>query len=44
MEGQENTQGNNSIMDIVVDGLLFPRNKTHKVVNDVGDRVFNYCC
>jgi hypothetical protein len=44
MEGQENMEGNNSIMDTIVDGPLLPRNRTHKVVNDACDIVFNYCC
>jgi len=35
---------NNSVMDTVVDGPLLLGNKTHKVVNDAGDGVFNYCC
>ncbi len=43
MEGQENMEGNNFVMDTIVDGCLFPRNKTDKVVNDACDKVFNYC-
>jgi len=42
MEGQENMEGNSFVMDIVVDGNLFPGNRIHKVVNDAGNRVFNY--
>jgi hypothetical protein len=37
-------EGNNFVMDTIMDGPLLPRNKTHKVVNDAGDRVFNCCC
>jgi hypothetical protein len=44
VEGQENMEGNNYVIDTLVDGLLLPRKKTHKVVDDAGDRVFNYCC
>jgi hypothetical protein len=44
MEGQENMEGNNYVMDTVVDGPLLLGNKTHKVVNHAGDRVFNYFC
>ncbi len=42
MEGQENMEGNSYVMDTVADGPLLLGNKTHKVVNRVGDRVFNY--
>jgi hypothetical protein len=37
-------EGNNFVMDTIVDGPFLLGNKTHKVVNDVSDRVFNYCC
>ncbi len=37
-------EGNNFVMDTVVDCLLLLGNRTHKVVDDVGDRMFNYCC
>jgi hypothetical protein len=35
---------NNFVMDTIVDGPLLLGNRTHKVVNDASDRVFNYCC
>jgi hypothetical protein len=44
MEGQENMESNNYVMDTIMDGPLLPRNKTYKGVNDEGDRVLNYCC
>jgi hypothetical protein len=44
MEGQENMERNSYVLDTVVDGPLLPGNIIHKVVVDVGDRVFNYCC
>ncbi len=31
-------EGNNSVMDTIVDGPLFPRNRTHMVVDDVGEK------
>jgi hypothetical protein len=37
-------EGNSYVMDIVVDGLLLARNKTHQVIDDASDKVFNYCC
>jgi hypothetical protein len=43
MEGQENIEGDNFVMDTIVDGRLLSRNRTHKVVNDECDKVFNYC-
>jgi hypothetical protein len=43
MEGQENMEGNSFVMDKVVDGHLLLGNRTHKVINDAGDKVFNYC-
>jgi hypothetical protein len=43
MERQENMEGNSFVMDTIVDGRFFPWNRTHKVVNDACDRVFNYC-
>jgi hypothetical protein len=44
MEGQENMEGNIFVMDTIVDGPLLPTNRTHKVVDDAGERVFNYYC